>query len=671
MINHKTGNAVTIAHTSGNVGIGTTNPEVKLHLQNTNQGTANTNASLVIEQAGVAGINLLTNSGGESSLYFGDGDDNDIGRIEYKHGTDAMYFRTNAGDRMVINSSGNVGIGTTSPSGKLTIKQDGGSWDDGLRLVESGGSDYWDIIDASDMLWFGRNDSTLLVINSSGNVGFGTPSNINSKITLAGGQGIGVNTSDGSDNSSITLAGGGVAGNTRGGTIYNYGNEVATWGGSVYLQAGNVSTGHIYFETGNSERVRITNTGNVGIGTTGPGAKLHIAGATPTIRLDDTSHSSGAAIEFIRNGSAYADYQLVNGNGYFFLKSGVTDGTFDSTFLTVTNTGNVGIGEIYPGSKLSVSGGGSFGSGYDTTAAPTGGLIVEGNVGIGTTNPGQKLSVAGTIQATNLLGGAVNLTTDTSGNIIRDPSDIKLKENINELDNALEKLLGLRGVSYEWKDKGRFGSQTEIGFIAQEVDPILPEVVRKGGDYWSINTRNILAVVVEGFKDFYAEFVALRDVVAGFAKKIVSDEIVFDRASGGELGVQKLCVGNICVTEAEFEQVFGNTGQTPMQGPAEDTAGEENPVTTGTTTATTTPETDVDDEDTATTTPNQSSDEDATEQASPVADEGGADENTSVPEEPDTTEESTPDVTESPSDEPTVEEPASEDSVDEAQANES
>src|SRR3989344_4404707 len=40
-------------------------------------------------------------------------------------------------------------------------------------------------------------------------------------------------------------------------------------------------------------------------------------------------------------------------------------------------TGNVGIGETAPGSMLSVSGGGSFGSGYDTTAAPTGGLIIE------------------------------------------------------------------------------------------------------------------------------------------------------------------------------------------------------------------------------------------------------------------------------------------------------
>jgi hypothetical protein len=126
-----------------------------------------------------------------------------------------------------------------------------------------------------------------------------------------------------------------------------------------------------------------------------------------------------------------------------------------------------------------------------------------GNVGIGTTTPSEELTVDGTIQATNLLGGAVNLTTDASGNIIRDPSDVRLKENIEPLQDSLAKLLELQGVSYEWKDKERFGEQKEIGFLAQDVDLVLPEVVRKGGEYWSLNTRNIVAVVVEAVKELY------------------------------------------------------------------------------------------------------------------------------------------------------------------------
>ena len=105
--------------------------------------------------------------------------------------------------------------------------------------------------------------------------------------------------------------------------------------------------------------------------------------------------------------------------------------------------------------------------------------------------------------STNLLGGATNLTTDVNGNIIRDPSDERLKKNIVEIEDALDLVLQLRGVRYEWKDADRFGEQIEIGFIAQEVDGVLPEVVSKGGEYWSLNTKNMVAVVVEAVQELW------------------------------------------------------------------------------------------------------------------------------------------------------------------------
>ena len=142
-----------------------------------------------------------------------------------------------------------------------------------------------------------------------------------------------------------------------------------------------------------------------------------------------------------------------------------------------------------------------FGTGLDGTGTTTS----SGNIGIGTSTPGAKLTVAGTVQSTDLLGGATNLTTDANGNIIRDPSDARLKENVETLDGALEKVLALRGVSYEWIDKERFGEQVEIGFIAQEVDEVVPEVVTKGGEYWSLNSKNLVAVVVEAMKEVWAK----------------------------------------------------------------------------------------------------------------------------------------------------------------------
>ena len=125
------------------------------------------------------------------------------------------------------------------------------------------------------------------------------------------------------------------------------------------------------------------------------------------------------------------------------------------------------------------------------------------NVGIGTTSPVEKLTVDGTIRATNLAGGATNLTTDANGNIIRDPSDARVKTNVTEITGALEQVLALRGVRYNWRDTERFGEQTEVGFIAQEVDLVGPEVVSKGGEYWSLNSKNLIAVVVEAIQEMW------------------------------------------------------------------------------------------------------------------------------------------------------------------------
>lgn len=188
---------------------------------------------------------------------------------------------------------------------------------------------------------------------------------------------------------------------------------------------------------------------------------------------------------------------------------------------------------------------------------------LSGNLAIGTTTASSTLTVGGdltvhngtaffeSIQSTDLLGGAVNLTTDANGNIIRDPSDIRLKENIETIDDALSSLLKLRGVRYEWKDKVRFGTQSEIGFIAQEVDPILPEVVRKGGDYWSINTRNILAVVVEAVKEIWAELQGTQDEVAELRSRVEDLEAQLEETKEGDVSL-------------ENEDVTGNVSQEPQ-----------------------------------------------------------------------------------------------------------
>ena len=121
----------------------------------------------------------------------------------------------------------------------------------------------------------------------------------------------------------------------------------------------------------------------------------------------------------------------------------------------------------------------------------TNGVIVEnGNVGIGTNSPSEKLEVNGRLK--------------TNG--IQELSDARYKTNIKTLSQALEKLSQLRGVSYDWDttsfpDKN-FNARKQIGLIAQELEPIFPELVHTGADgYKSVDYSKLVAVIVEAIKE--------------------------------------------------------------------------------------------------------------------------------------------------------------------------
>ncbi|MBK7212838.1 MAG: tail fiber domain-containing protein [Bacteroidales bacterium] len=134
-----------------------------------------------------------------------------------------------------------------------------------------------------------------------------------------------------------------------------------------------------------------------------------------------------------------------------------------------------------------------------------------GNVGIGTTLPTQKLDVNGTIHALNLNGGATSLSTDASGNIIRTPSDARLKCGITDIDRPLEKVLKLRGVTYNFIDTQRFGTDRQMGFLAQDLEKVVPETVSSGGEYKSVNYQEITALLTEAIKEQQRIITELKD----------------------------------------------------------------------------------------------------------------------------------------------------------------
>ncbi len=92
-------------------------------------------------------------------------------------------------------------------------------------------------------------------------------------------------------------------------------------------------------------------------------------------------------------------------------------------------------------------------------------------------------------------------------------SDVRYKTAITPLDGALETVLQLRGVNYQWRQDEypamHFHPGIQIGMIAQEVEAVVPELVSTGQDgYKSLNYNKLPALLVEAIKAQQARFEA-------------------------------------------------------------------------------------------------------------------------------------------------------------------
>ncbi|MFQ5593145.1 MAG: tail fiber domain-containing protein [Anaerolineae bacterium] len=195
--------------------------------------------------------------------------------------------------------------------------------------------------------------------------------------------------------------------------------------------------------------------GSVGIGTTSPLARLHVGG----------TYVSGAVL--IHN------YEIKFEN-------------YGRAHWSIFN--DPGTGDFRINNTSAASGPGLAGS--NTVTVKT-----WGGVGIGTTSPGYKLDVAGEAHATSHPSS----------------SDARLKTDITQLTNVLEKLERIRGVSFEWnelyKSLGRSTGHREIGVIAQEIEAVFPELVTTWGDeeYRAVDYGRLTGVLIEAIKELRAE----------------------------------------------------------------------------------------------------------------------------------------------------------------------
>jgi len=158
-------------------------------------------------------------------------------------------------------------------------------------------------------------------------------------------------------------------------------------------------------------------------------------------------------------------------------------------------------------------------------------VAVEGpdiNVGVGTTGA-KSLILSNNIRAVHLehsadgattrfvdyAAGVVRWTTDVAGNFtaagnVFAYSDAKLKHDIVRIPDALARLKTLRGVNFKWNRD----DSTGIGFIAQEVEAVFPELIQECADVKTVAYGNMTAVLVEAVNELSAQITELKLEVA-------------------------------------------------------------------------------------------------------------------------------------------------------------
>ena len=473
--------AITI-DSSENVGIGTSNPISKLHVSN-----------------GSAGIELSPDgiSDGISFLQAYDWVANTWDGLRYY--ANEHYFYADNSKKMTIDSSGRVGINRT-PSITNSKLEVGGADNVPLINVEASGVTGGMGIGSTGLQFF-HGSTARMRIDSSGNVGIGAnnPGSFFADSYLVVGDGTGTPTAT-------------IYGSSSGGSYLLFAD--GTSGAASY--AGGIEYNHssdflAFFANGGSA-MRIDSNGNLLLGTNtystgafGSAFGMNISATRPQVVLKNETYNTDAFFGLADNlwVGTQDDMSLILA-------------TNDSQSMRITSNGAIIAGVNADISSVSAPSNTTFYSsnGDITVQADNGSHYISDLL------PGYTRGQFGCMAANGsymyfAVNGYYAAYLTSSGTL--SASDERLKENVTTLTGSLDKINQLRGVSFNWKNEAR-GTGNNIGFIAQEVESVYPELVGDGGlpdvdgesPHKHVNYEKLVPALVEAIKELKTELDAAK-----------------------------------------------------------------------------------------------------------------------------------------------------------------
>ena len=357
---------------------------------------------------------------------------------------------------------------------------------------------------------------TLVSTDSSGNVGIGTTSPTEVLQVVGGNLLIGTDSGDAFNNhSKIRIQGTGDEyiqlksdGTGQVGLLFGDTTDDFTAGILSLQTAGN----DLSFFANNATRMTIDNAGNVGIGTTAPAGRLHArfdAGS-------GDGHTAKYIFQSLDQRLTIGTYYEAGVAQNARIQSSSGSGVVTSLILN-PDGGNVGIGTTAPGRKLDVTGiirsdgtSGAFALGGNSSTPAEGAAIhrpaADTLAFVTASTERMRIYSDGTVGIFNLAGAGSRTVTAGSGGVLAAASDSRLKQEVPTAPiPGLAEIMRLEPRAYKWLDdienRGEDAS-VEIGFFANEVKDIISSAAPMGNDgYYGFYDRAVIAALTKAVQE--------------------------------------------------------------------------------------------------------------------------------------------------------------------------